>query len=165
MTKKILVIEDEPKHKEDAQKFFETLQDDVEVVYASTLYEAEPIMTTYDSEAHKIIPSIDGVISDIYFPLNDDPQCNQPEPIGVGVAIELSKYEIPFVLNTAGYHHGRKYQWICHLARSQDWEIIDASDCEKDADSKNWDWAYRELKEKMKTPEERREEIRKMFEK
>lgn len=151
MAKKILVIEDNFKHEEDARRFFRT-QPDVEVTYASDYQRASEIMLSYDREAGKNTRGdIDGVISDIYFPLISEGECNQPEPIGVAVALQLSQVGVPFVLNTAGYHHGKKYEWINVLAMDQGWKIIDSSsDREKDADSKNWEAAYQSLEEKMK---------------
>jgi hypothetical protein len=151
MVKKILVIEDDFRHKEDAREFFQTRRD-VEVTYASNYADAAKVMFKKDKETYEITKgNIDGVISDIYFPLVSDGRWDQPEPIGVRVAVELSQLEIPFVLNTAGYHHGRKYQWIHELATKQGWKIIDTgSDHEKDTDSKNWKGAYQSLEEKMK---------------
>lgn len=155
MAKKILVIEDDPKHKKDAQAFFKG-KPDVEAVYASMYSEAEKIMFNSDEKTRKRIKgNIDGVISDIYFPLSSERngQWNQPEPIGVRVAVELSQLGIPFVLNTAGYHHGRRYEWIHQFAADQDWILIDVyGDYELDNDSKNWASAYEALEEKIKDP-------------
>ena len=148
---KILVIEDDFKHKQDARKFFEA-QPDVEVTFASNYLDARKVMFDSDKETYERIKgNIDGVISDVYFPLTSSQQWNQPEPIGVRVAVELSQLGIPFVLNTAGYHHGRRYEWINQFARDQGWEIIDTgSDYEQDTDSKNWERAYQSLEERMK---------------
>ncbi|MFH1431251.1 MAG: hypothetical protein ABIG37_02175 [Nanoarchaeota archaeon] len=151
MAKKILVIEDNSNHKQDAQEFFEA-QPDVEVTYASNYSDAEKVMFGRDKATwERIKGEIDGVISDIYFPLTSSQQWDQPEPIGVRVAVELSQLEIPFVLNTAGYHHGRRYEWINQFARDQGWKLVDnCEDYEKDTDSKNWEEAYQSLEEKMK---------------
>jgi hypothetical protein len=93
-----------------------------------------------------------GVISDIYFSLQGPVKIGdrlvdpEPQPIGVRVAVELSQLGVPFVLNTAGYHHGMKYSWINGMAREQGWTLIDASDDHfKDAETKDWGLAYRSL--------------------
>ncbi|MFH1612062.1 MAG: hypothetical protein ABH887_02235, partial [bacterium] len=124
----ILVIEDNQKHTEDAKNFFET--QDVTVTYVSNYSDTREIMFKFNQETfkHDVNKDIDGVISDIYFPLTDNPQWNQPEPIGVRVAVELSQLRVPFVLNTAGYHHGRKYEWIHSFAQKQKWSLIDTGE-------------------------------------
>ncbi len=58
---------------------------------------------------------IDGVISDIYFPYDKSGKWSDPnQPVGLGIAVMCKdpRINIPCVLNTAGYHHGTKYQWI-----------------------------------------------------
>ncbi|MFH0854252.1 MAG: hypothetical protein V1891_02055 [bacterium] len=147
--KRILVIEDDPKHLDDAKNFFEN--EDVKVTYVSNYNDAIVVMLKWDAKNFKYVKGdVDGVISDIYFPLTDDEQWNQPEPIGVRVAVELTQVGIPFVLNTAGYHHGRKYEWIGQFARGQRWTLIDNSgDHEKEAKSKNWKEAYSSILKKL----------------
>ena len=151
MTKRILVIEDGYKHEQDARDFFET-QDDVVVTYASNYSEASRIMFNYDPNTRERVKgNIDGVISDIFFPLSSTPDWNQPEPIGVRVAVELSQLGVPFVLNTAGYHHGRRYEWINGFARNQRWKIVDTgSEDDVESDSKNWQKAYSSLEKIIK---------------
>lgn len=146
---KILIIEDEFWREQDAKKFFES-RPDVEVIYASNYSDASRVMFDSDKETYQRIKgNIDGVISDIFFPLTPYPQWNRPEPIGVMVAVELSQFGIPFVLNIAGYLHKRRYEWINQLARGQGWKIIDTG-WEHDTDSKNWERAYQSLEEKMR---------------
>ena len=146
-SKTILVIEDDMDQLSAARGYFETKGNNM--IYA----------TTYD-EARKYIPTkfckpeskVDGVISDVYFPLSTHREWNQEEPIGVRVAIELSAAGIPFVLNTAGYHHGRKYAWIDQLAKNQGWVLIDSGDDsnhEEDSSSKNWQLAYEVLNKQI----------------
>jgi len=145
MIKRILVIEDDLKHLQDSKDFFKT-QEDVEVTYVSNYSDAKNVMFGRDKETFKRIKgNIDGVISDVYFPLTSHEKWNQPEPMGVKVAVELTQMGIPFVLNTSGYHHGRRYEWINQFAREQRWELIDSGSDEKDADSKNWSLAYKRL--------------------
>ena len=146
MKKRILVIEDGKKHQEDAREFF-TTQPDVEVVYAKNYDEARKIMFARDEKTREIIKgNIDAVISDIYFPLTHYPKWNQPEPIGIQVAVEMSQLGVPFVLNTAGYHHGRRYEWINGFARKQGWSLIDTGrNYEVDSDKKDWERAFKTL--------------------
>lgn len=154
MTRKILVIEDSLKHTSDAKKFFES--QDADVQYKMRYNRASEVMYEYGlkegSPRRQIIGcKFDGVISDIYFPLSFSPDWNQPEPIGIRVAIELSQLGTPFVLNTAGFHHGRRFEWINQLAYNQGWTLIDSGEelHEGEADTKNWEKAYKALEEKM----------------
>lgn len=174
---KILVIEDNKKHLEDAKKYL--ADKNVEVLYASTMQEAKELYKEevqdmeavdalndqldegninkdeYSKKYAKTIryeARVDGIISDIYFPLTDTAPYDKPEPIGVQIALEAKQLGIPCVLNTAGYHHGTKYEWICQLARSQKWPLIDASqDRNKEADTKNWDRAWEKLQHEYNT--------------
>ena len=67
-TLKLLVIEDNPEHLEDARRYFSSLSD-VDVSYATTHSEARSRMVEFDSEQRKDVKrNIDGVISDIFFP-------------------------------------------------------------------------------------------------
>ena len=103
-------------------------------IYAKTYREASPWFG-----------NVDGVISDIYFPLDSREPFNQPEPIGVRVAYELEKLNKPFVLNTAGYHHGAKYQWIFEMANQNNWPIIEAGSSSGEGVTKKWEDAHTKL--------------------
>lgn len=141
MEKTILVIEDDLKHLDDAKKFF--ADKDVKVIYVRTLREASKYLPPSKVE-------IAGVISDIYFPLTDDHGTwSNPEPIGVRVGIVCRDHNLPCVLNTAGYHHGAKYEWICQMSYGVVEgfpPIIDASsDYHKEAQTKDWKEAFNAL--------------------
>jgi hypothetical protein len=130
---KILVIEDTPKHLADAKAYF--ADKPVEVVYAST-YE----------EAKKLYDSVDAVISDVYFPESEGKEATD---MGVEVALDLHGKK-PFVLCTSGYHHGSKLQHVCSLGRAYGWgEMVDGC-CppEGDVETKEWDRAYGQLRER-----------------
>lgn len=73
------------------------------------------------------------------------------EAFGVAVLIACTERKIPCVLNTAGYHHGAKYQWITLLVRTLKLpEIVDASsNRHAEAETKNWERALRALKEQL----------------
>ncbi len=141
---KILVIEDNPKHLADAKKFFEQIEN-VEVVFAE---DHESAVGDLGHELPSKLKEYDGVISDIYFPLvKGSNTYGQEEPIGVSIMLYCKELGIPCVLNTAGNHHGSRYQWICSLQRSLRLpEITDASgDHFKDAEVKNWEGAFNKL--------------------
>lgn len=139
----ILVIEDDSKHRAHAKTFFATVPD-VNVLFANNYDEAGKLLfkgSDFDPGKREGNGTIDGVISDIYFPLVDHDEYSNSEPIGVRIAIELKQANIPFVLNTSYYHHGRKCEWISRLARHQGWKIIDSGSREKihgEASCKNW---------------------------
>jgi hypothetical protein len=148
MKKKILLIEDQYDHRRDARQYFAD-KPDVELIVAETYSKAAEVMIKWDDETYEDAKGdIDGIISDIYFPLASEGRFSRIDPIGVRVAVEATKLGIPFVLCTAGYHHGDKYEWIYGLACSQSWKLIDPedhSDHETEAPKKDWDKAYRTL--------------------
>lgn len=189
---KILVIEDNPKHLKDAEKFFASRKD-VEAQFAINYREAarvlygheEGFLYTLDGAEYLNEPLLearlvgvkrnsefDGVITDIFFPLQPLKESNglspelkkyykkryaemaKPRPLGVRIAIELDKLDIPFVFVTSLFHHGSDLQWICELQRELDWpEMIDYYDRdsrgEREADSKDWQKALKALRDEI----------------
>lgn len=148
MEKTILVIEDDSKHLDDAKKFF--ADKDVKIIYARTLRETSKYLPPSKVE-------IAGVISDIYFPLTyEHGTWSNPEPIGVRVGIVCRDHNIPCVLNTAGYHHGARYQWIFDMSTGAVKgfpPMVDASgDYHEEAQTKNWKEAFETLLSLMKKP-------------
>ena len=156
---RILVIEDTPVHIEDAKNFFSG-HPDVEVHYVSDYDQAldciNPPVGRNSDEAHcrrlpvaggdQSEPRVDGVISDIFFPFRSMGPLSQPEPIGAAIMMICRELNLPCVLNTSGYHHGSRYQWICTLQRSFGLpEIIDGADSDVEAQHKNWSKAFRTL--------------------
>ena len=143
----ILVVEDNPKHIEDAKKYFNEIKE-VNVYYVSTYSSAVHPIGGYTSFKSK--PEVDGVITDIYLPIGDKyvGRKGDEDPIGLLVAATCHKNNIPFVFCTAGYHHGEKYNWINMFQRTMEWpEMLDASsDRYAEADHKPWDRAYKTLK-------------------
>ena len=112
----ILVIEDNPKHLEDARAFL--ADKPVEVMFAQTYEEAKPL---YDL--------VDGVISDIFFP---EKEGLEESAMALQVAEDLEGNK-KFVLNTAGYHHGDKYQEIYDLAVEGKWAFVDVYQRDRNA--------------------------------
>jgi hypothetical protein len=155
LANRILIIEDDPRHRKDAEYFFRT-QPDLEVVCASNYRDAAKEMFGRGNEYGMPIFTGDfnGVISDIFFPLSTEVPYNQPEPLGVRVAVELSENGIPFVLITDGFHHGSRYQWITEMidARYLDkgWSLRSSgTDHDKEGHSKKWDCSYQDLLHKI----------------
>jgi hypothetical protein len=152
--KKILVIEDGPRHIDDAKAYF--ADKPVEVLYAQTFKDALGAMNHCGEHEHRPKDDVDGVISDVYFPLREDSPWNEAEALGVGIAILLEKAKIPFVLNTAGYHHGPKIQWVYDLCKINRWDLVDVYNSETrdylrpaEAQTKDWDRAFKKLEEIM----------------
>ena len=157
--KKILVIEDDPKHLQDAKDFFSKI-DGVEVTY-QTSYEPFNDLTRHNTpELSDSFEYYDGVISDIYFP---EMSGKETYPIGVSVMVQCKVLNVPCVLCTSGYHHGEHYQWICDMQRDLEragWDIPSMVDsCHVDGDStetegpegkvvssKGWERAWKVLK-------------------
>ena len=132
---KILVIEDTPKHRDDAKNFFAS-QSDVVAIYSSDFAGARRFL-----EKGKV----DGVISDIYFPYQNESIWSEPEAVGVYVMMLSRKLGIPCILNTDGNHHGPRFQWIHDmLGRLGLPAMVDTSN--NKAESKNWQDALDALK-------------------
>ena len=104
----ILIIEDEEKHIKDAKNYFSRL-DGLKLYYSNNYL-----------DAHEIIlkKKLDGVISDVFFPLSGLGRYSQMEPIGVRLAIELTQKKIPFVLNTSMHHHSERLEWLSGVVPS-----------------------------------------------
>ncbi len=140
---KILVIEDNEKHLRDAKKFFSAMSE-IEVLYAEDYRGAN---------VEEKLKEVGGVISDIFFPLKKgDKTWGQEEPIGVSIMMRCRELKLPCILNTSGYHHGSRYQWICDLQRDFSLpEIVDSTgDYFKEAETKNWQRAFDELSKLLK---------------
>ncbi|MGB4076559.1 MAG: hypothetical protein WBK28_02545 [Minisyncoccia bacterium] len=68
---------------------------------------------------------IDGVITDLFMPHAPmSPWNESDQPCGLAVALCAERAGIPFVICTAGYHHGAKYDWICQLGRARGWPAM-----------------------------------------
>jgi hypothetical protein len=124
--KKILIIEDDPKHLQDAKNFFSTVEG-IEVTYRDR-YEYFTSMTRNNTPSlGDDFRKYDGVISDIYFPIYKG---ETVQPIGVSVMFQCKMMNIPCVLCTAGYHHGDDYQWIndmwSGLRNDTEWKNVPA---------------------------------------
>lgn len=115
--KKILVIENSIGHIEDAKKFFESKSNvNVEVIYTKTFKEAKEHLPNDYTKYTKKERGIDGVISEILFShINDNGYSAVCCSDGAEIMKICLKYEVPFVLNTAGFHRNYKYEWFRHM--------------------------------------------------
>lgn len=145
---RILVIEDEKKHIQDARTFFAG-KPDTAVVFASDFASAQE---------HLEPGRVDGVISDIFFSYSDfvpagidwDGSWRKNACCGVAVMMICLERMLPCVLITDKHHHGDSLQWICLLQRGLLLpEIVDVTTFEEGADwrgKKNWDEALHQLR-------------------
>jgi CheY-like chemotaxis protein len=96
---RILVIEDSPKHLEDARRYAQQLAG-CTVDFATTLAEAIDLLTANN---------YDGAISDVFFPTETGASADTYES-AITINDRLLKLRIHHVFNTAGNHHGDKFQ-------------------------------------------------------
>ncbi|MCK4649822.1 hypothetical protein KAT36_01180 [Candidatus Pacearchaeota archaeon] len=157
---KMLVIEDNENHLTDAKNFFNGIKE-VDVHYATTFVEAEKFLGEYErNEKFKV----DGVITDLFFPIDHEYRKEINEgPNGLVVAATCQRVGMPYVICTAGWHHGHKNNWACYIHRAMNGpEMIDGGTYDRDeseydytkgdeVDHKDWSEAYRTLKEIIKS--------------
>ncbi len=141
--KRILVVEDRPKHLQDARDFAGKLAG-VETDFAVNLAEA----LAYLSEK-----KYDGVISDVFFPKDVGGSADSFEN-AVALNIKLVELGIHHVFNTAGNHHGLEYHgfiWKTPKATHNNDNyhfltlgmVIESYQKDLDTDSKQWQAAFR----------------------
>lgn len=138
---KLLVVEDNGHHRCSAKKFFAE-KAGVEARFVETL-------ASFDKAVYE--HRFDGVLSDIFFPCGKMGGLNHKEEVPAGVAVYfICQFKsIPCVLVTAGYHHGKKYQWIHHMVQELKLPpIIDyfrTGDLDAEEPEKNWARAFQSL--------------------
>jgi len=115
MTMRVLVIEDNPKHLEDAKAFF--MNTEYVVNYVTNGEQAMQLLADkggFHDEPQA--PQFRFVVTDLYLPLNS--QFPEEQPIGIGIAMLCKQQGVRCVICTAGHHHGKRYEWISNLHRS-----------------------------------------------
>ena len=148
---KILVVEDNEKHIEDAKEFF--ADKPVEVVYAKTYTEVKDALKNDPFEREE--PDIDGIITDVFFPYANTPDF-EPQAIGVRVATKAEKMKIPFVINTDEFRHGHKVEWVYGMANENRWPFLASGKRDYEtretipAEQKDWTTAYNMLQRQIK---------------
>jgi CheY-like chemotaxis protein len=160
--KTILIVEDNEKHRCDAEAFFKN--QDVTVIYATNFREARKYVPHNDYRPQQI----DGAIIDLFLPQEDackiDP--NMPpamyrdiaslaiadQPRGLGIGLLLEAQAIPYVYCTAGYHHGSAYEWINIICKDRNTPLVDGVDADYGSESETKDWAqaYEKLSQRMR---------------
>ena len=130
---KILVVEDNQQHIDSAKKFF--AEKGIEMWSTETL---KGFISAIGDDHY------DGVLSDVYFSY-DGKYFPDEVPAGVAVLFICQSKGIPCVLVTAGFHHGKKYQWIHHMLgemRLPSMADVDNSNSEEpEAEAPVKDWA------------------------
>lgn len=96
---RILVIEDDEKHLNDARQYSERLVG-CTVDFATTLAEATALLQKN---------SYDGVISDVFFPAETGASAETFEN-AIAINTKLVEMGVHHVFNTSGNHHGSKYR-------------------------------------------------------
>jgi CheY-like chemotaxis protein len=121
---KILVVEDTPRHLQEAVRVL--TEAGHEVVTATNYDDLHKAYERQEDGPHK--PLIDGAISDIYVPLSKarggGKYNNSFCPVGLLVAADITRSGIPVVFCTDGNHHGDHFQWIDELAHVMGWPLM-----------------------------------------
>lgn len=152
---RILVVEDTPKHLEDAIRVGQELG--VEVITRTCFADAVKFLTWSGGG------KVDGVISDIFIPFSSPEEAERghegklipDQPCGLGITAIAEAIGIPCVLCTSGHHHGDKFQWITSVGRfvtskrkaSSCWDMVDGKQSgglgiNADAPTKDWEVAF-----------------------
>lgn len=164
MNKRILVIEDNTKHLEDAKTFFSD-KPEYHVDYETTGHEALCLIKEH-RRANRIAeregkPPVafkyNGIITDLFLPWMK-PHFTQEVPCGFGIAMLCEFAEIPYIVNTAGGRHGQKSRWVTEVfgalgETDQDFfRLVGAGSEDDDAKTKDWSKVLEFLLEKMDKP-------------
>jgi len=146
MLRRILVVEDDQRHLQDAIRVLE--QAGMEVITSSDAAHGQDAAGKLRANSEVLleaVPSVDGAIIDVYMPLDTQVSAahyqDKNQPHGLVVAAACQRMGIPFVLCTAGYHHGVKYQWIDAFCNAIGWKLVDCYNNGKDVESPVKDWA------------------------
>jgi len=127
-TKKILVIEDNQKHLADAKAFFAD-KSEYDVEYLVNGQQAIDCLKSGGAKRYTY------VITDLFMPLSEGFPLEQP--IGLGIFMMCKEQGVRCIINTSGYHHGQKYQWVYSLPGVN---MVDSptGDREAESDTKRW---------------------------
>lgn len=149
---RFLVVEDNQKHLNDARAYSQKLAD-CTVDFATTLAEAMDLLAKN---------RYDGAICDVFFPAEAGASAETFEN-ALALSTKLVELGIHHVFNTAGNHHGSKYDGFLHktpkavyFPGKKRWEtpsflmsgmVIESypDDSDTDKDTKQWQAAFRYL--------------------
>lgn len=145
VTVRILLIEDNPKHLDDARRYVQGLAG-CTVDFATTLAEAMELLA---------VNSYDSAISDVFFPAEAGASADTCEN-AIAISATLVEMGIHHVFNTAGNHHGKKFQAFIWKTPKAVYNDDDASflmtgmvmeaypqEAEAEKDTKQWQAAFR----------------------
>lgn len=139
--KKVLIVEDNPKHLEDAVRILQKAGLDVVTAKDASTGINRMVGDAYTASRPSIPREawlVDGVITDVFMPQNNQTSGDH-DPCGLQVAAVAAKAGIPFVLCTAGYHHTTRYEWINNLCGLTRWTLVDSTTSKtEEAPEKNW---------------------------
>ncbi len=146
---RILVIEDNEHHMQDVQHMLGERQKvvDLDVTYVGTLKQAYECM------------SVDGIISDVFFPGREG---DKPENQAYRMVAKANEMGVPIVLCTDGDHHGPHLEGITNKLWSNEsfLDMVDyAVNCPErihhviESRMKNWPKAYHCLMSKINPAE------------
>ncbi|MEO5645883.1 MAG: response regulator [Candidatus Paceibacterota bacterium] len=135
---KILLVEDNSKHREDAEQVLNAAG--VEFLYARNVDLAEQILRNNEENG------ITHVMTDLFMPFGRAGYSNgdnegRLEPCGLSVALFAEEMGLPFVICTDGHHHGVRYDWITMLGRRRNWPYMVDNVREHTDVAKTKDWA------------------------
>lgn len=138
MDMRILIVEDNKKHMEDAVLAVEGLGH--EAVCATTVGYADHIL-----EEEKI----DAVVTDVYLPLDDSREkWNHSKcPCGINVSVSARMRGIPCVFCTDGNHHDGQLEWLNGLILIGEVFPEAGIILPPMIDGKNWEWAIKVVTE------------------
>ncbi len=151
-TKRILVIEDNQKHRADAKAFFAD-KPEYKVDYAGsgiggihTLVGGSQINAPLEWLKNNgyIKTRHVGVITDVFMPW-DSSHFTQEAPIGFTIAKLCLDMSIPVVMNTTANHHGKNFQWMNELLPILGFDrkqLIDGNDVLDLVDREEWSKAF-----------------------
>jgi len=112
---KILLVEDNQKHFEDAKAVLAAAG--VEFIHAENSESAEATLRGGNGITH--------VITDLYMPAVHVYGDGSEEPCGISVALIVEELGIPFVICVEGNPNAPRHDWISEIGRRRDWpEII-----------------------------------------
>lgn len=135
----ILVVEDNPEHRAEAQTLWDMVRAKGITLQVYTVEDMDSLTSALAERKY------DGIISDIFYP---DVK-GQPEKENGISAIRLATEKgLPIVLCTSTYHHGARTEPVNKFCHEQDVPLIDAYLGENPngvAAHKNWASAYYEI--------------------
>lgn len=155
---KIMVVEDNPKHLQDAVRVLKAAGVDVVTAISFAGIWSKDGVKMFDivggetNSELRYPPLVDGVITDIYLPRgHGSPEkfAHSDFAYGLHVAAKARRSGIPFVFCTDGYHHAAQFQWVDDLIELLGWpQMVD--ELTRDGE-KNWGEALKRLQHEIES--------------